>query len=175
MPRDINPEIFTVDYIGEPGKRAFFLQSRSNEGTFTVGIEKEQVAVLAQKLGEILLLVDREDAISGAPPDRDPALDPEPMEPEWRVGSIGLGYEESLDMIAVLLEPLRPQEEEEAVEGSGDERAFRLMLRRDQVRSFILHALAVVAEGRPVCQLCGLPKDPEGHVCPASNGHKTSA
>jgi uncharacterized repeat protein (TIGR03847 family) len=45
-------------------------------------------------------------------------------------------------------------------------------LRRDQVRAFILHALAVVAEGRPLCQLCGLPIDPEGHICPASNGHR---
>jgi uncharacterized repeat protein (TIGR03847 family) len=175
MPRDITPEVFTADYVGEPGKRAFFLQCRSVEGTFTVAIEKEQVAVLAEKLGEVLLLVDREDAISGAPPERDPALDPEPMEPEWRVGSIGLGYEESLDMIAVLLEPFRPEEEEGAIEEFDDEQSFRLMLRRDQVRAFILHTLAVVAEGRPVCRLCGLPKDPEGHVCPASNGHKTSA
>ena len=30
----------------------------------------------------------------------------------------------------------------------------------------------VVNEGRPLCQLCGLPMDPDGHKCPASNGHR---
>jgi uncharacterized repeat protein (TIGR03847 family) len=52
-----------------------------------------------------------------------------------------------------------------------EEDSVRLMLRRDQARMFVLHALAVVGEGRPICQLCGLPMDPSGHLCPASNGH----
>jgi hypothetical protein len=47
-------------------------------------------------------------------------------------------------------------------------------LRRDQVRTFVLHAQAIVDEGRPLCQLCGLPIDPSGHACPASNGHRLS-
>ena len=29
----------------------------------------------------------------------------------------------------------------------------------------------VCARGRPTCQFCGNPLDPEGHVCPAMNGH----
>jgi glutamate synthase domain-containing protein 1 len=45
--------------------------------------------------------------------------------------------------------------------------------REEQARAFVLHALAVVAEGRPLCQLCGLPIDPSGHICPASNGHRS--
>ncbi len=32
------------------------------------------------------------------------------------------------------------------------------------------HARTVVASGRPACPLCGRPKDPEGHRCPATNG-----
>jgi hypothetical protein len=30
----------------------------------------------------------------------------------------------------------------------------------------------VAAAGRPRCELCGNPIGPEGHVCPALNGHR---
>lgn len=174
MTRELSPETFTVDFVGEPGRRAFFLQSRSAEGVFTLAIEKQQVAVLAEKLGEILLLVDRTDTVSGAQPARDPALESQPIEPEWRVGTIGLAYEESLDLVAVLLEPVTAESPEDE-DPYPDAEALRVMLRRDQVRAFVLHALAIVSEGRPLCQLCGLPMDPEGHNCPASNGHRAPA
>ena len=34
-------------------------------------------------------------------------------------------------------------------------------------------ALEIVASGRPICDLCHRPKDPEGHMCPHTNGHRT--
>lgn len=171
MTPEISPESFTVDYVGEPGKRSFFLQARSEEGLFTVAVEKEQVAVLAEKLSEILLLIDRTDPIAGAQSRRDPALVAIPMAPEWRVGSIALAYEEALDLVVVLFEPFEADEDEPAASTPS----LRLMLRREQVRTFVLHALSVVAEGRPTCPLCGLPMDPAGHKCPASNGHHPKA
>jgi uncharacterized repeat protein (TIGR03847 family) len=70
----------------------------------------------------------------------------------------------------VLAQPVS-QEEQESEMGEDDE-GIRFLLRRDQVRAFVLHAVAIVDEGRPTCQLCGLPIDPEGHNCPASNGHR---
>lgn len=174
MTRELSPELFTVDFVGEPGRRAFFLQSKSDEGVFTLAIEKQQVAVLAEKLSEILVLIDRTDTVTGTQPVRDPELAPQPMEPEWRVGTIGLAYEESLDLVSVLLEPIRAESPEEP-DPYPDAESLRVMLRRDQVRAFVLHALAVVGEGRPLCQLCGLPIDPAGHICPASNGHRAPA
>jgi uncharacterized repeat protein (TIGR03847 family) len=136
----------------------------------TYAVEKAQVSVLAEKLGELLLMVDREDTISGAQPVRDPALESEVTEPLWRVGAIGLAYDEDVDLVSLFIESSGSEE------GSDEETdAVRFLLRRDQVRSFILHAMAVVAEGRPLCQLCGLPMDPEGHSCPASNGHHPTA
>jgi hypothetical protein len=36
-----------------------------------------------------------------------------------------------------------------------------------------LHALEVVAAGRPRCQFCGYPLEPENHICPAMNGHRS--
>jgi uncharacterized repeat protein (TIGR03847 family) len=41
----------------------------------------------------------------------------------------------------------------------------------DQMRSLAGHAIQVVNAGRPVCELCGEPMDPEGHFCARRNGH----
>ena len=35
-----------------------------------------------------------------------------------------------------------------------------------------LLATMLIAAGRPPCPFCGLPLDPEGHVCPRQNGHR---
>ncbi|MDP9225090.1 MAG: DUF3090 family protein, partial [Actinomycetota bacterium] len=149
-------------------------------GNVTYLVEKQQVAVLADKLRELLVMVDPADTVAGAEPARDPALAlVEPTEPEWRIGMMGLTYEETEERVLILVRSVdeQPEEEEEEpppLEEPDDELGVQFHLRRDQVRAFILHALAVVAEGRPLCQLCGLPIDPEGHICPASNGHRPS-
>lgn len=170
---ELTPEIFTAGYVGRPGERAFYLQVRGVFGAHSYPIEKQQVAVLAEKLRELLLMIDAEDTVGSALADRDPALDLQPpVDAEWRIGTIGLGYEEDADRVVVLIEPATATEEgAEEAEGAG----HRFLLRRDQVRAFVLHANAVVVEGRPICQLCGLPMDPEGHQCPASNGHRQMA
>ena len=167
---EITPEVFTADYVGEPGRRAFFLQARSDLGVHSFALEKQQVAVLGEKLRELLLIISQDDTVKAAPPARDPALAlQQPVEPEWRVGPMGLAYEEENDRVIVLAQPATPGEEEPLQE---DDDGIRIMLRRDQARAFVLHVAAIVDEGRPTCQLCGLPMDPDGHACPASNGHR---
>jgi uncharacterized repeat protein (TIGR03847 family) len=167
---DLSPEVFTADYSGRPGHRAFYLQARGGESHRTFAIEKEQVAALAEKLREMLVAIDRSDSVLAASAARDPALAGEPpLEPEWRVGAMGLAYDEGGDEILVVVQPA--DEEEEAEATLSESRSLRLRLRRDQIRAFVLHALAVVGEGRPPCPLCTLPMDPEGHRCPATNGH----
>ena len=168
---EITPDIFTADYVGEPGRRSFFLQARRDESIYSFVLEKQQVAVLAEKLRELLLLVDTEDTVKTAAPERDPALKlQQPLEPEWRIGTMGLAYEESPDRVIVLAQPVAPETEE--LEDPEEDEGIRFLLRRDQARAFVLHAGAIVEEGRPTCQLCGLPMDPSGHACPASNGHR---
>ena len=173
---EVQPEIFVTDYTGRPGERTFFIQARGDQGTFTYLVEKQQVVILAEKLREVLVLLDQTDTVLSTTPGRDPALRLEaPIEPEWRVGTIGLSYEEDADLVAVALRPASEEEEEtEQVETPSEEEEFpiRYLLRRDQVRAFVLHSMAVIGEGRPLCQLCGLPMDPDGHNCPASNGHR---
>jgi uncharacterized repeat protein (TIGR03847 family) len=176
---ELTPEVFTTDYVGEPGDRTFYLQSRGGGGaTLSFLVEKQQVAVLADKLRELLVLIDEQDTIRSTPPQRDPALALEqPIEAEWRVGTMGLAYEEDSDVVVVFMQPADEEDDDESDEEAeilNEETGVRMMLRRDQVRSFVLHALAIVGEGRPLCQLCGLPIDPSGHICPASNGHHPS-
>ncbi|HEX2196611.1 MAG TPA: DUF3090 family protein [Actinomycetota bacterium] len=169
MQFDVTPDVFTADFTGEPGARTFYLQARSSSGVHSFLLEKQQVAILAEKLQELLLMIDENDTIKSAAPQRDPALAlKEPIEPEWRIGTIGLLYDEGRDVVVIVLQEMRDEDEDVEDDDSG----YRFFLRRDQVRSLILHALAAVGEGRPLCQLCGLPMDPGGHVCPASNGHR---
>jgi uncharacterized repeat protein (TIGR03847 family) len=126
------------------------------------------VSVLADRLRELLMALDGGDSVGTSVPERDPALAlAEPVEPEWRVGTMGLAYQQDEDRVLLVLQA---SEEEEG----DDQDAVRFALRRDQVRTFVLHAQAIVDEGRPLCQLCGLPIDPSGHACPASNGHRLS-
>jgi uncharacterized repeat protein (TIGR03847 family) len=165
---EFTPETFTADYIGRPGRRTFYLQARSTVSTVSLLVEKQQVEALSEKLRELLILVDSADTVGRSSAQRDPALAiTDPDEPQWRVGTIGLAYQEDVDKFVVQVEPI----EEEGEPDQPDD-GFRFLLRRDQVRAFVLHSEAVVAEGRPLCQLCGLPMDPEGHACPASNGHR---
>ena len=48
---------------------------------------------------------------------------------------------------------------------------LRLWASREQMFALSRHAATVVDRGRPTCQFCGNPLDPEGHACPAMNGH----
>jgi uncharacterized repeat protein (TIGR03847 family) len=63
------------------------------------------------------------------------------------------------------IEALEPQAEREAAR-------IRFWATREQMLSLARHGAAVCAAGRPRCQLCGNPLDPEGHQCPALNGHR---
>lgn len=167
---DVSPEVFTADYVGQPGARTFYLQSRTATDSHAFLVEKQQVALLAEKLREVLLLIDETDTVAAAISARDPALAlVEPVEAGWRVGTLGIGYEENGDYVLVIVSS---SEGGEDAPDDEDAESIRFRLRRDQARAFVLHALAIVEEGRPLCQLCGLPMDPEGHICPASNGHR---
>ncbi|HYO60713.1 MAG TPA: DUF3090 family protein [Actinomycetota bacterium] len=170
MQFDVTPDVFTADFTGQPGDRTFYLQARGSSGVHSFLLEKQQVAILAEKLQEMLLMIDEEDTIKSAAPQRDPALVlEEPVDAEWRIGTIGLLYDEGRDLVVIALQEAGADEEED---DDADDSGYRFFLRKDQVRALILHALAAVGEGRPLCQLCGLPMDPGGHVCPASNGHR---
>jgi uncharacterized repeat protein (TIGR03847 family) len=63
-------------------------------------------------------------------------------------------------------------EDQEGV-GEGEPARVRFWATREQMLSLARHGATVCAQGRPRCQLCGNPIDPEGHQCPALNGQRT--
>jgi uncharacterized repeat protein (TIGR03847 family) len=62
---------------------------------------------------------------------------------------------------------------EDVLEESDPDRGrVRFWATREQMLSLARHGALVCAAGRPRCPLCGNPIDPEGHQCPALNGHR---
>jgi len=72
-------------------------------------------------------------------------------------------------------EALVSTEEPEVAESSPDLGKVRFWATREQMLSLARHGAQVCAAGRPLCPLCHNPMDPEGHQCPALNGHRRRA
>jgi uncharacterized repeat protein (TIGR03847 family) len=86
-------------------------------------------------------------------------------------GGEDAGPLEALEDLAELETPeaLEAIEALEALDEPEGERV-RLFATREQMLSLSRHGALVASRGRPTCQFCGNPIDPEGHVCPAMNG-----
>jgi uncharacterized repeat protein (TIGR03847 family) len=151
----------TVGTVGVPGQRTFYLQAREGDRLVSLKLEKQQVAALAQLLGE--LLSDLPDP--GAPP-TDLDLE-EPVLAEWSVGAMQLLYDGTIDRIVLMAEEATPAGEEETTDGA----IGRLAISRAQAAAIATRAAELVTSGRPPCPLCGYPLDPSGHSCPRTNGH----
>jgi uncharacterized repeat protein (TIGR03847 family) len=175
-PVELGPvERITAGAVGEPGQRTFYLQARAVEGLYSVVVEKQQVELLAASILDILERVGEETGQGPAEPDME--LE-EPLEPLWRVGKLSIGYAEDRDLLLLELEELVPGSEDEdetqddASDVDGPEpETIRLWATREQMLALSRHAVAVAARGRPRCPFCDNPMDPEGHTCPAMNGH----
>lgn len=150
---------FCAGAIGEPGTRVFFLQVSSEGALVSLKMEKQQVAALAEYLARIL---------DDLAPTDEPLIGfdevAEPVVAEWAVGAIGVAIDEAGDRIVLMAEAVADPEDEDA-----DLASLRAGLTRVQTQRFVDQARNLVARGRPLCQLCGGPKDPEGHVCPRLN------
>jgi uncharacterized repeat protein (TIGR03847 family) len=172
-----SPDRFVAEAIGEPGHRAFFLQAAEGRRVVTVALEKAQVAVLAERLGELLSEVERRGVSlpTGIDKVNGDGLD-EPVIEAFRVGTMTLSWDGSSE--AVVVEALEVTDEEaddddeEELDASEDgPDMLRVQLSAPAARGFIVHANEVVAAGRPPCPLCGAPLNPEGHICPRKNGY----
>jgi uncharacterized repeat protein (TIGR03847 family) len=72
-------------------------------------------------------------------------------------------------------EDLGSLQEPEGAEPSSNLGKVRFWATREQMLSLARHGAQVCAAGRPLCPLCHNPMDPEGHQCPALNGHRRKA
>ena len=175
----------TAGAVGPPGQRAFFLQGRQSDRLVTVLVEKQQVELLSSSLVEILARAGKE--TGQGPPEEEMDLE-EPVLPEWRAGRLSIGYDEGRDLVLLECEEYVPaadaedEEEGEQEEGEDEEPPapaaeegqlgrVRFWTTREQALALARQGASVAAAGRPRCELCGNPMDPDGHVCPALNGH----
>jgi uncharacterized repeat protein (TIGR03847 family) len=164
-----DPDRFVAGTIGEPGDRAFFLQARKGRAVVSVGIEKVQVAALAQRLDDLLDAVEAEAGPTGTADDR--TLE-EPVVELFRVGAMALAWDAESE--AVVIEAQTPTEDGEYVELPDDAEdgpdLLRVRIDAPEARRFVRGAERLVAAGRPTCPFCGEPLDPQGHFCPRGNG-----
>lgn len=162
---DLNPVArVTVGALGEPGQRTFFLQGRQGRTLVSLVTEKEQMTSLAQGITDLLTRLGERAGAPTETSDYELALE-EPIEPLFRIGQLGLGYDQEKDLLVIVAYALPEQEDQELVD------VVRFWATRDQMRALARHVTEIAAAGRPICVLCGRPIDPAGHFCPRRNGH----
>ena len=182
------PDRFVAGTVGQPGERTFFLQAREGNRMTSVVCEKQQVSVLAEHLDRVLDEVQRRSAgqvdvppASAAARDTDP-LDA-PINEEFRVGTMTIAWDPSIDRIVIeLFSNVDVDDEEQAAETLGEttddpdeidaDEVFVVKITASYARDFVARAQALVAAGRPSCPFCLQPIDPQGHICPRANGYR---
>lgn len=186
------PDRFVAGTVGPPGQRTFFLQAKSGPRVTSVALEKQQVAILAERvdvlLDEALRRAGGDAAIPAVAPvdlrDGDPLE--QPIVEEFRVGTITLSWEPEASVVVIELFPVSAEsaepeegvEEDEVTAGDVEIEADEMVvvkLEPAYARAFARRAQSVVSAGRPACQFCGGPMDPDGHLCPRANGFKRIA
>lgn len=173
MPRfeiDVDPcDHITADAIGKPGQRVFYLQAYQEQRTITIIIEKAQLQSLAIGIEQFLAQISQQnpdlEEASGDYVEQVMRINP-PVDPLFRAGEIGLGYDKDRDRVVIFTKELLTEEFE-----PDSAAQVRFWITRTQLRQLARWGQDVASRGRPVCLQCGQPMEPEGHFCPKKNGH----
>jgi len=152
------PERLEVESFGKPGSRTFRILASTAEGSVSLWLEKEQIAMLGSAIESILERVP-EDAGTSPEPD---VLGSFIGELEVRVGSLALTYDAGRSAFTLEASDLATDIPLETI---------TMTSARGQLASMASQISAIVAAGRPRCLLCGRPIEGGRHFCPESNGH----
>jgi uncharacterized repeat protein (TIGR03847 family) len=170
MEIDLQPVTHILtDAIGPPGQRIFYLQAWKEDRTVTLIVEKFQLQTLAIGLERFLEEIGEKypdlPEASGDYVEEKMHINP-PIEPMFRVGEIGLGYDADSDLVVLAAREMlgEDQDPEEAS-------LVRFWCTRSQILSLTRWGVEMASRGRPICPQCGEPMEPEGHFCPKKNGH----
>jgi uncharacterized repeat protein (TIGR03847 family) len=158
----------TTGAVGVPGQRTFYLQARRGGQLISLVVEKVEVSALAEAIEQLLeqlsernpLLSTSEDALGFT----NMSLE-EPLEETFRVGRLGLGYDDDRDLLVIIAQSIGDDENERDI--------ARLTMTREQARALAHEGAEVVTKGRPRCPQCGEPMEPSGHFCLKRNGYPT--
>lgn len=164
---ELNPVSYlTIGTIGLPGERTFYVQGGLGAQSISLVIEKEQATLLANSMETFLEELEATHPAETRDADESVFQDMrlrEPVEALFRVGNMGMGFNESADQIVLVAYELVDEDDEPDVVSFWGSRG--------QMRALLARAREVVASGRPICGNCGRPMDPDGHFCPNRNGH----
>jgi uncharacterized repeat protein (TIGR03847 family) len=166
---------FTVGTVGIPGERTFFLQIRSQLALISLSLEKSQVAAISERLDYMLKEIRSIHPLSPRPQlQRDSLPLDNPVMDEFRIGSIAIFYDEASEKIQIDLRELNlnSDEEEDNLPVLDDVEIVRIFITPSQALIFHDRAELVIAAGRQPCPFCGMPIDPQGHLCARANGYR---
>src|SRR5574340_289183 len=173
---DVDPcDHITSDAIGQPGQRVFYLQALHAGKTYTVIIEKTQLQSLAVGVEQFLAEISRQnpdlEEASADCAEEQMRITP-PVDPAFRVGEIGLGYDQIRDRVVLFVREMQAEEAEQDTETDAETgTVYRFWCTRSQLRKLARWGVEIASRGRPMCPQCGQPMEPEGHFCPKKNGH----
>ena len=168
---------FTVGTVGVPGDRTFFLQIRSGNTILSTSIEKSQVAAMSERIQYMLKEIRQIHPLAPRPQlTRDSLPLETPVDDEFRVGSIAIFYDEESSKIQIDLRELNLSGDDEEGDDETlqitDVEIIRIFISPSQALTFHDRAELVIAAGRQPCPFCGMPIDPQGHLCARANGYR---
>ncbi len=180
---------FVTGTVGQPGERAFYIQARYSGTLVTVAIEKTQAQALVERL-QILLIEIRKNKELETPQNLISVKDDQPLESpieeDFRVGVMAITWLNAEAKIMIEAQAISQQltfNDSDGKVEDGDPKLIpdddlagpdllRVKLSIAQIKEFIIRTLAVIEAGRAPCTFCGIPIDPNGHLCPRANGYR---
>jgi uncharacterized repeat protein (TIGR03847 family) len=169
------PDRVVVGTIGLPGARTFYLQVRAGTQIVSIALEKQQSALLAEKIDEIL---DQLITVEGNPfsvPTSTPVelVDNDQLEAvqeQFRTGAMSLGWDPTTAQIVIEAHPITDvdaDDNDNPLDEDGADEPEMLLVRMPvgTARAFAKRTREIVGAGRPTCPLCGYPIDADGHAC----------
>ena len=154
-------QFVTPQALGEPGSRRFRIVVVVEGMTWMLWMEKQQVQALGLAMEQILEFMPLRNALP------DWALQQidydEDTDLQFRVGRIEMGFDAGDSQVVIAAHDIA-QEDDDA----DPDLRFRMSLQL--ARAFSEEASELMTKGRPLCPMCGLPKE-QDHVCPEQNGH----
>lgn len=169
------PDRVVVGTIGLPGARTFYLQVRAGKQIVSIALEKQQSALLAEKIDEIL---DQLITVEGNPfsvPTSTPIelVDNDQLETvqeQFRTGAMSLGWDPTTAQVVIEAYPITDvdaDDNDDSLDEDGANEPEMLLVRMPvgTARAFSKRTREIVGAGRPTCPLCGYPIDADGHIC----------
>ena len=169
------PDRVVVGTIGLPGARTFYLQVRAGTQIVSIALEKQQSALLAEKIDEILdqLVTIENNPFSvptGTPIELVDNDQLEAVQEQFRAGAMSLGWDPTTAQVVVEAYPITDvdaDDNDESFDENGPNESEMLLVRMPvgTARAFAKRTREIVGAGRPTCPLCGYPIDADGHIC----------